>query len=218
MTDFPVKGGQTFVMIGDSITDHGRTEDGAPYGWGYVRVFMDIVAKNHPELAIDWINRGIGGNTVENLVARWDVDVLALKPQWLSIMIGINDIHCRIEQDADEAIAAFRAGYSNILERVTSLSPHVLLLDPFYIASEATGASRDEFRILARLGRYLDVVEEMAEGTGAIHIQTQRMFEEQLKFRPPAHFGPEPVHPYATGHLMVAMEMYDTLLNLGADG
>ena len=218
MTDFPVKDGETFVMIGDSITDHGRTGEDAPYGWGYVRVFMDIVARNHPELAIDWVNKGIGGNTVEDLAARWDVDVLAIKPQWLSIMIGINDIHRRIEQDADEAIAAFREGYTSILERTASLSPRLVLVDPFYVASEARGASRDEFRILARLGRYLDVVEEMAQMSGAVHVRTQRMFEEQLEFRPPGYFGPEPVHPYATGHLMVAMELYDTLVNLGADG
>jgi len=218
MLDFPVKGGQTFVMIGDSITDHGRTEESGPCGLGYVRMFMDIVARNHPELAIDWVNKGIGGHTVEDLGARWDVDVLAIGPQWLSIMIGINDIHRRIEQDADEAIAAFRAGYANILDRTASLSPRVVLLDPFYIASEARGASGDEFRILARLGRYLDVVEEMAGNAGAIHVRTQRMFEEQLEFRPPNYFRPEPVHPYPTGHLMVAMELYDMLVNLGADG
>ena len=218
MSDFPVKSGQTFLMIGDSITDHGRTGEDGPYGWGYVRMFMDIVAKNHPELAIDWVNKGIGGNTVEDLAARWDADVLAIQPRWLSIMIGINDVHRRIDEDADEAIAAFWSGYTSILERVESFSPRLVLLDPFYIASEERGASPDELCILARLGRYLDVVEEMAQKTGAVHIRTQQMFEEQLTFRSADHFGPEPVHPYSTGHLMVAMELYDTLVNLGADG
>ena len=215
MSGFPVQNGQTFLLIGDSITDHGRTGVDGPYGWGYVRFFMDIVAKKHPERDIHWINKGIGGNTVQDLRARWDEDVMAIQPDWLSIMIGINDVHRRIdESDVGPAIAAYRADFISILEDVQEFRPRLVIFDPFYIASEATGADAVQMRVLERLAGYVEVVEEMVENTGAIHVRTQRMFQEQLEHREPGYFCPEPVHPYATGHLMIALELYDAVCSV----
>ena len=212
MSDFPVKSGQTFLMIGDSITDCGRTGPEGPYGCGYVRFFMDLVAKNHPERNIHWINEGIGGNTVHNLRARWQEDVIDQEPDWLSIMIGINDCHGRIGDPEEDAIDAFRSDYVFILEQARSVSARLVLLDPFYVAM-IDGEERvaNEKRILARLGAYLDVVEELAREYDAVHVRTQQMFADQLAYRAPAYFGPEPVHPYPTGHLMMAMELYRVL-------
>ena len=212
MAGFPVQSGQAFLMIGDSITDHGRTGAEEPYGSGYVRFFMDMVAKKHPERDVLWINRGIGGNTVHDLRARWDEDVMAIEPDWLSIMIGINDVHRRIEEPDDgAAIAAYRSDFISILNDVQEFRPRLVILDPFYIASEATGADAAQMRILERLAGYIEVVEEMVERTGALRVRTHRMFQDQLTYRPPAYFCPEPVHPHPTGHLMVALELYDVI-------
>lgn len=212
MSGFPVQSGQTFLMIGDSITDHGRRGVDGPYGWGYVRFFMDIVAQKHPERDIQWINKGIGGNTVHDLRARWDEDVTDVAPDWLSIMIGINDARRRIEEpEAGPAITAFRTDYISILDDIQEFRPRLVILDPFYITNESVGADAAQMRMLDRLPGYLDVVEEMVEKTGAIHVLTQEMFQRQLEYRPPAYFCPEPVHPYQTGHLMIALALYDAI-------
>jgi len=212
MAGFPVQSGQTFLMIGDSITCHGRLGTDEPYSAGYARFLVDMVAKKHPERDIHWINKGIGGHTVHDLRARWDEDVMAVEPDWLSIMIGINDLHGRIEEpDAGAAIAAYRSDFIDILSEIECFRPRLVILDPFYITSEATGADAAQMRILERLVGYIEVVEEMVEGTGALHVRTQQMFQDQLTRRPPTYFCPEPVHPNPTGHLMIALELYDAI-------
>ncbi|MFH0965522.1 MAG: SGNH/GDSL hydrolase family protein [Planctomycetota bacterium] len=218
MPPFPVRSDQTFLFIGDSITDCGRTGDAGPYGNGYVRFFMDIVAKNHPELDVRWVNKGAGGHTVQDLRARWKADVLDLKPHWLSVMIGINDCHRHISSHEDRAIDAYLSDYRDILEQVRPFAPRLVLLDPFYIATSDTLPAGDPVpaAILNRLPAYLEVVEDLARDFKAVHVRTQRMFEDQLCYRSPDYFCPEPVHPYASGHLMVAMEFYSVVLGAPA--
>ncbi|HRT97109.1 MAG TPA: GDSL-type esterase/lipase family protein, partial [Planctomycetota bacterium] len=94
MSGFSVQSGETFVLIGDSITDCGRRDPAVgPLGNGYVAYFTDLVTARHPERRIRFVNRGISGDTVLDLEARWEADVLAERPDWLSVMIGINDLH-----------------------------------------------------------------------------------------------------------------------------
>ena len=78
--------GQTMVLIGDSITDCDRQEE-PPLGRGYVRLFTEIVTAAYPERNLRFINRGIGGNTITDLRARWQEDVLDIAPDWISIIL-----------------------------------------------------------------------------------------------------------------------------------
>ena len=98
--------GQRIVMIGDSITDCGRRDAFAPYGNGYVSLVQAFVTARYPELDLAFENRGIGGDTVRHLAARWDDDVIALKPDWLSVKIGINDVWRAFGEKAHEAVPA----------------------------------------------------------------------------------------------------------------
>jgi lysophospholipase L1-like esterase len=85
------------VMIGDSVTDCGRARPvgeglfGA-IGTGYVGYIDALLSARYPELGVRVVNVGSSGNTILDLQARWQSDVLDLKPDWLSIMIGINDV------------------------------------------------------------------------------------------------------------------------------
>ena len=88
--------GTRLVMIGDSITDCNRAYDAMPAGWGsfgdgYVNLVNACLTGLAPEQKVMVINKGISGNTILDLQSRWDEDVLALKPDWVSIMIGVND-------------------------------------------------------------------------------------------------------------------------------
>ena len=90
--------GEKLVMIGDSITDvgrarpigEGRADDAL--GRGYVMMVDALLGAVYPERMIRVINMGVSGNTTRDLKARWQTDVLDLKPDWLSIMIGANDV------------------------------------------------------------------------------------------------------------------------------
>ena len=100
--------GQRIVFIGDSITDCGRRDVFAPYGNGYVSLVRAFVTARYPERRLRWENRGIGGNTTRDLLARWDDDAIALRPDWLSVKIGINDVW-RKYRDRPEGRSASRS-------------------------------------------------------------------------------------------------------------
>ena len=88
---------QTFLFIGDSITDCDHRDAAyAPLGRGYVHLFSDLLTIRERSKTVSIINRGIGGNTVEDLRSRWSDDVFSFKPDWLSIKIGINDLNSNL--------------------------------------------------------------------------------------------------------------------------
>ena len=75
-----VKDGQKFLFIGDSITDCGRRAAERPYGNGYVSLFIELQRWMFPRVQVEYVNKGIGGNTVLDLRARWADDVLRVEP------------------------------------------------------------------------------------------------------------------------------------------
>ena len=83
---------QRIVFIGDSITDCGRRDVRAPYGDGYMSLVRALVTARFPAVPLTWVNRGVGGDTVRDLAARWERDAVGERPDWLVVMIGINDV------------------------------------------------------------------------------------------------------------------------------
>jgi len=90
---FLVQDGQTVVFIGDSITDCGCCDVAAPLGNGYVKFIADLIATRNLALKVTPVNESIGSNAVANLREQWHDDVLVLKPNWVSILTDINDVH-----------------------------------------------------------------------------------------------------------------------------
>jgi lysophospholipase L1-like esterase len=203
VSDFLLKDGQTFVFAGDSITDCGRRGDHRPYGQGYVAQAMALIAARYPARNIHFINAGISGNSAPNLRDRWQDDVLFFKPDWVAIKIGINDVHRALEGRTDTTPDIYHAAYRGILERTCAAGAKPILIDPFYISTESDTASARQ-RVLDLLPEYLGIVERLAQDFDARHVRTHELFQEQLKTRPAEYFCPEPVHPYMTGHLIIA--------------
>ena len=211
MAKFPVKDGQTFLFIGDSITDCGRRGPAAPFGDGYVSLFIDLVTSNHPDRGIRFINKGIGGDTVAGLRNRWQDDVIRHQPDWLSVKIGINDLHQTLGGGSGLSPKEYREDYSYILDAALAAgAPKLILIDPFYISLDTTGQSFRS-RVLDLLPEYIKVVDDLAKKHKAVHVRTHAMYQKQLRHREPDHFCPEPVHPNRTGHLMIAQEVYRSL-------
>jgi len=212
MSGFPVQDGETFVLIGDSITDCGRRDPAVgPLGNGYVAYFVDLVTARHPERRIRFVNRGISGDTVRDLEARWEADVLAERPDWLSVMIGINDLHRTLDGVRHVPPEVYRESYTRILTRVASqIAPRLVLLEPFYMILESD-ANDYQRRVLAMLAGYLDVVHDLAKAFDARLVRLQDLFVRQLRHRPFTVFCGEPVHPNRTGHLLIAHELLEAL-------
>lgn len=200
------------LLIGDSITDCGRRGAEAPFGNGYVKLFIDLVTARHPERRIQFTNKGIGGNKVTDLRDRWEDDVLRFKPDWLSIKIGINDVHSYL-RDPNTGVSPelFRSVYTQILDRTKeALSCQLVLIDPFYISTDRSGQSWRS-RVLDTLPQYIETVHDLVKTYDARHVRTHELFAQQLQYRDPDRFCPEPVHPNLSGHMVIANALYETL-------
>jgi len=212
-----LKDGQTIVFIGDSITDCGRRGAQAPLGDGYVKLFAGMLSIREPEKKIEIVNKGIGGDTIWGLQSRWEDDVLRFKPDWLSVKIGINDLHSTMGEGLPWMAKkitpeVYEQCYENILSRTKKQFPkcEILLIDPFYLSIDRDPES-PRGKVLSLLPGYHAVVHRMSRKYKTRRIETHRMFQKLLKRHDADLFCPEPVHPNVIGHLAIADAVYDAL-------
>lgn len=208
-----IKSGETVLFIGDSITDCGRRGADRPLGNGYVKLFADFLTNREPQKDVRIINKGIGGDRVTGLRNRWEDDVLRHQPDWLSVKIGINDLHSHL-RGAPDAVSpgVYREAYASILETTRQTLPQcrILLIEPFYI-STATRPASQRTEVLALLDDYICIVRDMQRKFKTRLVKTHDHFAALLKYHDPDTFCPEPVHPNTTGHLVIAEAVYAAL-------
>src|SRR6266568_1449230 len=110
---------QKIVFIGDSITEADRLTTAAPYGNGYVNMVRNFLLARYPERNLTVVNKGVGGDTVRDLDRRWEADVIAERPNWLSVCIGINDVWRNFEGQPQQAVPLdeFQATLRRLLQR-----------------------------------------------------------------------------------------------------
>lgn len=202
------------VMIGDSITDAGRNYNVGEgwqdsFGYGYVNLVNGMIMSTYPEKKIRIVNKGISGNTIRDLKARWKEDVLDLKPDWLSIMIGINDVwrHYDTPLIVENRVGEdeFRETYE---ELVTSVKPQLkglVIMSPCIIEPNKSDLMR------AHIDRYSQIAKEVAEKYGAIFVDTQKGFDEFCKVHYSAALSLDRIHPNTPGHMIIAKAFLNAL-------
>lgn len=194
------------LLIGDSVTDCGRARpvgEGAPgaLGHGYVADLDAWFRACQPPHPVRITNMGVGGDTVRDLAARWDADVLAHRPGWLAVMIGINDVWRHFDPARrTEAVPPdeFRRTYEALLTRTRPQLQGLVLLTPFFIESDRSEPMR------ARMDAYGAIVAELAPRHGAMLVDTQAAFDRVLVRTPAAELAPDRVHPTPAGHQILA--------------
>lgn len=192
---------QRLVFIGDSITDAGRQKEAAPFGSGYVHLVRAFLLARYPALGLDIVNQGIGGNTIRDLDRRWEADVIALQPDWLSIKIGINDVWRQVQGRREQAVLLdeYAATYDRLLRRTREATgARLILMEPYVIEQDHA----DPFRAI--MDSYLPVVQRLAGECDAVLIRTQAAFDEALAAQPAAFWANDRVHPNTPGHAVIA--------------
>ncbi len=212
MSSLALKNGQRFVLIGDSITDCDRGGEHAPYGMGYVTMTRGLIYAQIPDLQVEFFNRGIGGQTTAELAARWEEDVVALQPDWLAVLIGINDSHQYLFNDrAETAPRPYAERYESLLEQVIAASGcSLVLLEPFYMAVPP-GADERQRRVLELLPEYIATVHRLAEKFQARLVQLHEIMQQIVEHQGPDLLCAEPVHPNLSGHAVIARALVDSL-------
>lgn len=202
---------QTLLFIGDSITDCGRARpvgERAGLGEGYVSLTNSLFAACHPETPLRILNTGVSGNRITDLKARWTTDVLDLKPDWLSMMIGINDVWRQFDNPLDPApvtIDRFERVYRELLQKTRPDLKGLVLMKPFYLETNTSDPMR------AEMDRYGKVVERLAEEFDAIFVDVQAAFDQYLAKRPTQTLCSDRVHPNQTGHLIIARAFFNAV-------
>jgi lysophospholipase L1-like esterase len=208
-----LKSGESLLFIGDSITDCGRSDpQHAPFGCGYVRMLRDMLMTREPQKDITVINRGIGGNTVGDLRSRWQDDMLDHQPDWLSVMIGINDLNQTLCGQNDLLPEKFEENYDVLLTKTREFLPNcqILLMEPFYMSHD-TNAESYRARVATVLPDYAAVVHRMSRKHKTRLLKSQQYFDAVLKYRSLDDLCEEPVHPNSAGHLLIAEAVYNAL-------
>jgi lysophospholipase L1-like esterase len=194
--------GQKIVFIGDSITDAGRRTDPLGHGTGYFNLVRSFVLGRYPERDLTIVNRGIGGDTVRHLKARWQEDVIAEQPDWLSVKIGINDVWRSFGGNAHEAVPIdeYEATYRELLQQaVDTTGARLIIAEPYIIDSNTS----DPFRV--KMDQYGQVARKIASDFGAINVRTQEAFDVALQSTTPDDWAADKIHPGAPGHAIIAL-------------
>ncbi|MBE2222210.1 MAG: SGNH/GDSL hydrolase family protein [Anaerolineae bacterium] len=196
--------GQTLLFTGDSITDCGRERplgERAGLGNGYVALVNSLLDAWYPQRRIRVLNTGISGNRVDHLEARWQTDILDHRPDWLSIMIGINDVwrHFDYANNPDQVDnGRYQTTYRNLLEQTRPQLKGLVLMTPYYIEANATDPMR------AKMDQYSSVVEKLAGEFDAVFVNVQAAYDHYLAFRPTQSLCGDRVHPNQSGHMIIA--------------
>ncbi len=183
------------VLVGDSVTDCGRDRtDDASLGSGWA----SLVAADLPDRRV--INRGISGNRACDLVARWDDDVLALHPDTVAIMIGINDTWRRYDSDDATSTDAFAADYAALVERTLAAGvQRVILLEPVLTpVDDPQWAWRED------LDPKISSIRRLAQRHGLELVPTDALLNATAAVRPIGELAADGVHPTPAGHRMIA--------------
>jgi len=195
------------VFIGDSITDCERTR---PIGEGlfdgigksYVSLVEGFLTAIHPADAIRLVNMGTSGDTVLDLKKRWKTDALDLKPDWLSIMIGVNDVWRQFDLPRQKEIHVSPKVYEKTLLELTSTTrpklKGLIIMAPFYLEPNREDPMRK------RMDQYGAICKKVARKSDAIFIDTQAVFDDLLTHMHANAIAWDRVHPNTIGHSVIA--------------
>ncbi|MHC4982645.1 MAG: SGNH/GDSL hydrolase family protein [Planctomycetota bacterium] len=197
-----IEDGAVVLFQGDSITDYGRSrEDDSQLGSGYAGIAAAIFSAMHPELNVRFLNRGIAGNRVKDLKARWTEDCIKLKPTWVSIMIGVNDTWRRFDSNDPTSTEAFEADYREILARTRDeITAKLILCEPFLLPYPEDRKSWRE-----DLDPRIHVVGALAREFDAILVPLDGIFADASAKRECAYWAFDGVHPTAAGSALIAI-------------
>ncbi len=202
-----LKPGTVVLFQGDSITDAGRDRKGGSannsrgLGRGYPNLIAGALLADYAKQKLTIYNRGISGHKVPDLAARWQKDTVDLKPNILSILVGVNDIWHKLAGRYDGTVDDYETGYRQLLKDTQAELPgvRIVVCEPFVLRC---GAVNDDW--FPEFDQRRAVANKLAEELNLDRVPFQTMFDEAVKFAPPEYWAGDGVHPTLAGHALMA--------------
>jgi len=211
-----IQKGAKWVMMGDSVTDAGCAQpvgEGLfdPYGRGYVNFVNALLGAVYPEQKIRVVNMGRSGNTARELKNRWQKDVFDLKPDWVSIMIGINDVWRQfdvpLKPEDGVPLGEYEKNLRELIEQTLPRVKGLILATPYIIEPNKNEPMRK------RMDQYGAVVKKLAKEYKTLFVDTQAAFDDVLaeKMYHPMALAWDRIHPNQPGHMIIAKAFLDAI-------
>lgn len=200
--------GNTVLFQGDSITDAGRSKEDNSFnnaralGTGYAMLAGASLLEKYASLDLKIYNKGISGNKVYQLADRWDKDCLDIKPDVLSILIGVNDIWHKLNGQYDGTVEIYKRDFIALLERTKKSLPDVKLVICEPYAVRGVKAVDDSW--YPEFYSYQEAAREVAGIFDAIFIPFQKVYDEAQKQAPGVYWTPDGVHASLAGAKLMA--------------
>ncbi len=197
------------LFQGDSITDGGRQRVGNDpnhvMGQDYAYLIAARLGAQFPERQLTFLNRGVSGNTVTDLTARWQRDALDLKPDVISILVGVNDA-ADVVDNRTKAVTAgqFEQTYDQLIQDTLAALPNVrlVLCEPFVLPVGRVKAGWEKWSAEVTLRR--QIVKKLAAKHHVPLVPFQKVFDDACRRAPAEYWIWDGVHPTCAGHQLMA--------------
>lgn len=204
-----IEQGDVILFQGDSITDSGRGNRNAivpnntgALGNGYAFMAAAQLLLNNPGKDLKIYNKGVSGNKVYQLADRWDADTLAIKPNILSIHIGVNDYWHTLNGSYKGTIENYIADYKKLLDRTKQALPNVKLIicEPFGVL-DVKSVTKDWY---PTFDLFKKAARDIAAEYNAPFVPYQAAFDKAITQAPPSYWTGDGVHPSIAGAALMA--------------
>ena len=205
--------GKTILFTGDSISDGNRYKEekdrgdlNHQIGHSYVYVINALMGSKYPEKEFQFFNRGISGNRVIELYGRIYEDMIALKPDVVSILVGIND-GPQAEHGYHATGEAYGKIYRMMLQELKEACPLVklVLMEPF-LGKHGPVYDNDYKKWSECIRAYQKEVEKIAEEFDAVFVPLQEMFDKACEKREIKYWIWDGIRPSEAGHVLIARQ------------
>jgi len=196
------------LFQGDSITDAGRSRETAndpnsasAMGKGYAWMAASQLLVDSPDAGLKIFNRGISGDKVFQLADRWQAECLDIKPNLLSILVGVNDFAHVFKHGYEGTVEKYESDYHALVKRTKEALPEVKLVicEPFILV---VGMVEESW--ITPFAAYRAAAKRVAEQASAVFVSYQEMFDRAVKFAPPDVWAADGIHPSTFGAALMA--------------
>lgn len=211
---------KTILFQGDSITDAGRTANFDDLGGGYPRLVAARLGCDCPN-DYDFINRGISGNRIVDMYARIKCDIINLKPDYMSLLLGVNDVWHEIDHQNGVDAVKFEKIYTMLIEEILEALPNIkiILFGPYVMQGSGTVATEekpDKWTFFsAEVAKRAEITKRIAEKFGLTYVDLQEKFGKAAERTGDAsYWTADGVHPTVMGHELIARAWLDAFNTL----
>jgi lysophospholipase L1-like esterase len=201
--------GDKIVFIGDSISDYERKRpvgEGLFNAWGrsYIADVGALLCSAYPELRLRVVSMGVDGDQVRDLARRWQTDVMDLRPDWVAVHIGINDVWRQFDSPTitEEHVTPdeYRSTYEKLIESTLPSVKGMILMAPYFMEPNR----KDPMR--ARMDEYGAVVRALAVKHGLMYVDLQSAWDRLFEHMHPCNIAWDRIHPNQVGCMFIARQ------------